>query len=386
VGEDQRTVTQVRIFWGLLTGLSFLNDKGKQLEAGNIPVAEKVSEAIAFIQENIKWNKQNSLTASYEFRENFKKNHTGNSADVNLSLIALLRKAGINAYPIVLSTRDNGMLNPGFPSVSRLNYVAVLINHDNVQMLADATSPFSAPGILPEQCLNFSAWVVLRDGGMWVDLSSGKADVVKQFIRITVDDAKQFTADVTSSYEDYGFLNWAPKYMEAGSEELYAAQVKNDTRSVEVTSYKLKSMDKGKMRASETTTANISNTDYVQDIGREVMINPFVLSGLENPFKSEGRKFPIDFKYRKNRSIVVSITLPNTYKVRTVPESFSVSLPDNSAKFSFLCNTMNNNVNIKCDVVINKQVFSESEYVMLKSFFAEVIRKMSEPIHIDKNT
>jgi len=71
---------------------------------------------------NLKWNDEKSKYFDKGIRKAYKEK-SGNSADINLSLVAMLRYAGFNATPVVISTRDN--LKPIFPTLDRLNYVIV---------------------------------------------------------------------------------------------------------------------------------------------------------------------------------------------------------------------------------------------------------------------
>ena len=65
----------------------------------------------------------------------------GNAADINLLLVAMLNKAGIEANPVILSTRENGFIAMAHPSLSDCNYVVARAVVDGKQILLDATEP-----------------------------------------------------------------------------------------------------------------------------------------------------------------------------------------------------------------------------------------------------
>ena len=52
---------------------------------------------------------------------------SGNSADINLIILNLLRKAGIPCSPILVSTRNNGQVDEKFLSLSQFNGIDVLV-------------------------------------------------------------------------------------------------------------------------------------------------------------------------------------------------------------------------------------------------------------------
>lgn len=375
-------------FGDVVKSSPMLNDKGKELEKSNLTVPEKIDEAFRYIRENIKWNKSYSVAVTYFYKENFKKNHTGNSAEVNLLLVALLKKAGINVYPVILSTRDNGMLNPASASASSVNHVIAYVKHEGVTMLLDATSPHAVPGVLPEQSLNMSGWLVddTPGGGLWIDLTPARGNVTRQFIRITPNENNEFIADVSNTHEGYAFLDWIEKFDKEGSAEAYAKVFKAANNLDASETYMLKTVDRAKLKGTENFTCNISATDHVQDIGREVLINPFVFNNFENPFKSDVRRFPIDFIYPRTRSTVISLTIPKGYDVLALPAPANLATDDGSIKLNFICNAAGNIINVRCDFIIAKPIFSELNYEEVRHFFHEAVKKMNESIQLSKKT
>jgi hypothetical protein len=62
------------------------------------------------------------------------KDKTGNVAEINLMLTAMLRYAGLNANPVLVSTRSNGIAM--FPNRTAFNYViAAVENGGNYTLL-----------------------------------------------------------------------------------------------------------------------------------------------------------------------------------------------------------------------------------------------------------
>ncbi len=83
---------------------------------------QKIAAIHEYIRKNIKWNQLNRYHSSKGFKKVLEEK-TGNSADINLLLVAMLREAGFDANPVVISTRNNGFIHPYIPSTARFNYV-----------------------------------------------------------------------------------------------------------------------------------------------------------------------------------------------------------------------------------------------------------------------
>jgi len=372
-------------FGRVLNNSPFLNDKAREIRNSTFSTRDKVKMAFDHIQENIKWNGWATEFASDQLWTNFKKNHSGNSAEVNLLLIALLQKIGIKTYPAVLSTRDNGLLNPVSASLTGLNYVVAYVKTDSLELLLDATEPDLVPGMLPTRCRNISAYVIDEPGGWWLDLSAGKANTYKQFIVVEPDGGGNLIATVTNTHEDYAYLEWIKEFKDKGSEDAYIRSVVTKTTDLSINDCKL-TIEKDKMRASEIRTVDLTNSEYVHDLGNELLINPFLFSDISNPFKREERRYPIDFISPRNRSVIISFKIPDNYTLRRVPEAVSFSPEFGGAHFSFMSSLNNNVLTIVCRLRIEKQIFSQEEYAPLRQFFIEINRKISEPIQIDKKT
>jgi len=113
----------------------------------------KVKMIHEYVSSNILWNGENDYTASAPLRTIMKKGK-GNSADINLLLIALLRSAGMKADPVILSTRSHGSLNQLSAMIQQFNYLLAYVSVNGNFILVDATDPLRPYNILPLNCLN----------------------------------------------------------------------------------------------------------------------------------------------------------------------------------------------------------------------------------------
>ena len=86
----------------------------------------------------------------------------GNSAEINLYLIMLMREAGLNVSPMIMKTVNRGILNIAFPTIGAPNYVVACLEDNGNYYLYDATSKFSLPNLLPPRAYNYNA-ILLKD-------------------------------------------------------------------------------------------------------------------------------------------------------------------------------------------------------------------------------
>ena len=98
---------------------------------------------------------------------------TGNVADINLTLVAMLQYAGFNANPVLVSTKSHGI--PLFPTREGFNYVIAAVQTAGGMIYMDATEKMGTIGVLPRRAMNWNGRLVKEDGNsMEVKLAPNK--------------------------------------------------------------------------------------------------------------------------------------------------------------------------------------------------------------------
>lgn len=76
----------------------------------------------------------------------------GTSTEINLLLVEMLRAANLDAWPIILSTRDHGYTYPDYPLYAQYNYTIAWLNLPEGPVMLDASESGLAFGKLPLRC------------------------------------------------------------------------------------------------------------------------------------------------------------------------------------------------------------------------------------------
>ena len=122
---------------------------------------ERLDVIFKFVKNKMNWNHKKG----YYTDKGVKKAYidgTGNVAEINFILMAMLNNAGIPTSPVLLSTIDNGV--PMFPNRTIFNYVIASATIDGKQILLDATNKYTTNNILPLQTLNWTGRLLREDG------------------------------------------------------------------------------------------------------------------------------------------------------------------------------------------------------------------------------
>lgn len=370
-------------FGGVLNGTGFLKQVVKSIEAKQLTDKnEIIRTTYDAIKEKINWNGSHGIITSDNFKNHFNESHTGNSAEINLSIIYVLNSLGVRTFPIVMSTRENGFIVKQSPSIDRLNHVIAYVKDEDLEMYIDGASGHSQPGVLPEPSLNQIGLMVTKEAELWVDLQPLKKDLKMQYTVINVDENGSAKGDITIRHSDYNYYDWLKAFSSANkNEEIYVESLSEEFSDIDITKYELASNTPTELKCNEKFQVDL--TDQLIDTGDGIIFSPFIMHEYaKNPFKSSERKYPVDLMYNHDFSSTTIVNLPPSYSLKSVPESTKISLPDGSATFTFLAHGNGSSLQFQMKLVIDKQVYTEGEYSELRQFFGEVSRLISQPIEV----
>lgn len=381
--DVSQTLLENRRFGGIIRSSAYLNNKAKELKNSNLTLDQKINEAYSFIKLNVKWNGNTALLGDLNFRLDDKTIVSGTSADINLALLTLLKKSGIQAWPLVLSTRGNGLLTPFFPSLNKLNYVAVCIKSGVNNIFLDATVECLTPGILPVKCLNGQGWLVDEKYGEWVDLHQKQSTQQTNYSNISIDENDEWIAKISVINKSHSYLGWKEEIADFTDERRYVKSLEEGHDDWFIEDYNRVKDDSVKRYSTEKFVINI--TDCVGEFGNEKTICPFVIIPYEtNPFSAESRRCPIDFVSKKNLTFMSTINIPEGYVAKHIPQSEKIVMKENDMMFTYL--TQENYGVIQLNVSLKQQrtVFVETEYEDIKVFYSKVLAALNQPVVLTK--
>ena len=349
---------------------------------------ERVAQAHAFIKEQIKWNGNERLYASNDLNTIYKKDKIGNSADVNLSLIAMLHRMDINAQPVVLSTVDNGVLSFAVPCLSKLNYVIGYVKLGEKEYFLDATEPNLPVGMLPERCLNGNGRLIGPSVNKWIDLTPTEL-IDRELIQAEYILQKDGTiaGKIDCRRVDYAALSFRDKLKEFNNQDDYLEQIERKYHGLEITDYEIKNKDEI-LSEPVSESFNVDVTEMADDLGNTIAFSPLFFNiDQDNPYKSASRMYPVHFKQPIHKTSLVSFILPEGYTFVDLPEPVNVKLPDNGGGFVYSVSKVSDNkVQVLYRLDIKKMVFLPEDYPILQRLHTIILENMSKQLLIRNRT
>lgn len=318
------------------------------------------------------WNEEENKYTLLDPKKSYE-SKKGNSADINFALIAALQVAGLNADPVILSTREHGLPFKLHPQRSDFNYVVSSLKIGDQMYLLDATDPLLPFGVLPIKCMNDQGRLVSKDESGWVDLKPAQKNKSSVSMELKPTEDGTLRGKLTIQHVGYSAYDQRKEMLGLKSREEYLNHKSKELSNAKILSYEAENLEDLNKPLIEKMEVEISGLD---ETGNGILyFNPFLTDRYEtNPFKSNERLYPVDLGAAIESSYFISVELPEKYKVDELPSNMALSLPQNGGKCLLNVNQVGNKVTLTSILSLNKPIYTSEEYHNLKEFFARVVQ------------
>jgi hypothetical protein len=363
-----------------LKTIGFVEDVVTELTKAASDERTKLGHIYNHVQHTMKWDGHKSIYATQNLKKAYH-DKTGNCADINLLLTVMLNKAGINASPVILSTRENGLLSPSHPSISDCNYVIVKAIVDGKSILLDATESNLQAGIIPFRCLNGEGHLIKNEESEIVQLGNSPS-VENTIVELQIKDGKR-TGVIRKESTGLSAFNFRESVKTAGGKKEHFDKLKNSSVDFDYTEFQYNNLDSLNLPVNINYKFTIKEAEEA-DAGI-IYIDP-ILSDRQknNPFTSPTREYPVDYGMAFSQIYNMQLTIPDGYSVEELPKNTTLTLSEKGGKFQYLVSQLDNKIIVNFRLSIDKSVFIPAEYSNLMEFYNLVINKQAEQIILKK--
>lgn len=368
-------------FGGMIKKGGFISDRLPAITAEAKTDVAKVNAIFDHVKYRMKWNGNNGVFANNSPKKVYEE-RSGSAADINLMLVAILKEAGFNAEPVILSTRAHGLIQEMYPILAKFNYVIAVVHIDTSNYLLDATSKYVPFNTLPERCLNGKGRIISKKTAGWVSLRNSeiKNDFTQVELNLDADGALKGKCTITSAgLEGNDRRNtYAEKNQKEFVEEFTARH-----QGWTVNNFQYANLDT--LSAPFTEKYELEIPDQAQLAGDHMYINIMAGFGLKtNPFKLEKRDYPVDFSCPIKENYILKITLPAGWVVEQLPKIAAIALPENAGSYKCFFVEEGGVIQIISNLKISNTFFMPDQYAQLKEFFRLIVAKQAEQIVLKK--
>ena len=339
--------------------------------------SEKIRLIYNYVQSNMQWNKKYSIYSDDGIKEAWDKKN-GNITDINFILLNILKEVGVDAKPLLVSTKDHGAVSAFYPFLKRFNAVLCYVKDGDVEYIMNAADKYNAYNLVPYDVINTNALVV--------DKAS------ETLIQLKNDDKFNNSIFFTCSIEADGKI--------AGHSMLKSTAYARNLRLNTYKKDKLKEMieeNAGITIKADSITVNNENDELLpleQDIqfsgnlqtGGDYFFLPFNLfTGMgKNLFIEENRVMDIDFNYPKNYTITGTYYLPDDFVINELPKNTKLIMPDTSIILIRKIQQDGNIISFRVTLDMLYADYTAEGYPYLKDYFKRMYAILDERIVLKK--
>lgn len=341
---------------------------------------QRLNTIYNYVRRNLGWNQIGSLMTTKSLRSVWSEKQ-GTSSEVNLILINLLKKYGLETYPLLVAERDFGKIDTTYPYLERFNKVAAIVFLGNKNYILDATDQFVLPGLTPYPLLNTIGFLVDRKNPAKVRINATSYYKKQVEINSVLDKTGMVRSVATFKLSDYARSTAAETFSSGSMQDLVSSLfVSKENFKIDSVEFLPGSDD------NEPSILRVESSHQMSSSGDLYFHEINFLSGMEkNPFVSANRFTNVNFGYPREFAINHVINLPDEARVEEFPANKVLVNPDNTISASRMVTLEGKKLNILITYKQLATLVEANQYAKLRQYFVDVTKMLGESIVIKMN-
>ena len=362
-----------------ITGTERILDSAKKISS----VDDRVHFIYQGVRNVLKWD--NTYSFFPDDLNDIWKDKAANSAEINLSILNLLKKSGIQAYPVLASTRNNGKPDRVFSTLSQFNNLVILIGDTAQFYVVDGTQRYNSYKVPPDNILNRDILMINNDSlkSKWLTLTD-KRTLLKTNItaKATLNNESILTGNANISYYDYSKAGKIEEQDKKEKTEDAKEFIEGDVLDVVIDSL----IEENASDELLPLVHKFTFTYKLSSTGDYFYLDPLYLSPFrKNPFNYETRHTDIDMGSNQSFKIQLYINFPKNFLVEELPQNILIRSNDSSMVFSREVLHQKNDLLFRCSFEVLRAVYEKEEYPAIKEFFKKMYAVLSDKIVFKRN-
>ncbi len=290
-------------------------------------------------------------------------------ASINLVLMAMLRGAGIEAWPVYMSSRDIGRINREFPSIYQFNQMIVATDiEEQDTLLMDASFSNSRPGLIPVESYNEIGLLFKNDGFEWINI---EPEYSVFDLDVELDAALSADGDLTGAITVYTGGYPAREFREELSAQSSPGQVIREAffdryAEIRLTNTEIRESKHGEYPL--VLRADFEIPGFAISFREGLQFSPMIVGYLQrNPFEENERRSPITLDAPEILNVSYAITLPQGYVVEGAQRSMIAEMRGATLREQY--DFEDRSLNYSFEVNISRREFPSDEYRELRRLY-----------------
>lgn len=341
---------------------------------------EILESVVRYVKSNYVWDKgigtyPNKKTAA------FLKEKGGNSAAMNLFLTGLLKAAGLDARPVLVSTRENGIIYKDYPFAQSFDNTIAMVKIDGKNRFADASLPLTSYDGVPWWNANVEGLAIDKKEPFWVDITQGR--ISEELYQMEVDILpKEGEMRIELTKDANGEAAHQLRSTYNGNIENLRDLYK-DNSGMNVGDISVENFDETSSPFRLTMKYSIK-TGEEGAMPEKIYFNPLIYVAPEkNPFKQTVRTHPVDLVFSSKTNYFVNVNIPQGYSVDYLPQTVGYINDVMTLVYNIVASDDGKLV-ISAGYTL-KNFYYPEDYTQLRELYDELVRTFSDMIILKRD-
>jgi Domain of Unknown Function with PDB structure (DUF3857) len=350
---------------------------------------QRMKTIYKYVQDNMQWNEYNGIWA-FEGVKSAWKDKKGTVGEINLILVNLLKDAGLDANPVLVSTHDFGVVNTmdagtfDYPGYHQFNKVMAYVMINDKTYVLDATEKSTPVHLIPEDVMMTEGLVIQKietfEWG-WKELFDEKM-LTKNIILVNseIDPSGKMKGEATVNSYDYSRIDRLPT-VKKGKDKFIEKYITASNPGMTVDEVNFENVESDSLPLVQ----KVKFSQPLNSSGDYTYFSCNILSGLEkNPFIADNRSADVFFGTNQSYMIIGNFLLPEGYELETLPKNIRMIMPDTSISIRRSSQVSENNLMTRIELEFKKPFYPASQYEELHEFYKQLFDMLNEQFVIRK--
>jgi hypothetical protein len=307
--------------------------------------------------------------------EDLWKNGYGSGRQLTWLYLGLVRAAGFEAYPVLVSRRDEYFFKTAYMNPSQLNDNVVLVKLSGKEIYCDPGTPFTPYGLLPWAETGAPGLRLDKEGGSWLttSLPSGSVSQIerKADLRLTDTGSLEGKLKVTFSGLEAVWRRLEERNEDDTNRKKFLEDQIREYIPVGIDVELINKPDWGASSQTLVAEYDLKVPGWVSGAGKRALLPVGIFCGPEkHVFEHANRVHPIYFHYPSDKLDDVTIELPLGWQVSNLPSP--QNLDARAALYSLKVENNKGTLHLTRQVNMELLIVELKLYPTLRSFFQAV--------------
>ena len=343
-----------------------------------------------YVRNNMEWNGYDNIWALEGVKSAWK-DKKGTSGEINLVMVNLLKDAGLDANPVLVSTLEHGRVNQLIPSTQQFDKVMAYVkiqekNQEKIYVM-DATDKNTPSHLIPQDVMYSYGLVIEKPDKyqyqwswkpLWKETQGFKNIVI---LNAEIDEQEMMKGIASVNSFDYTRVNRLSD-LKKGVDKFIEKYYTTHNPGVKIDSFSTANEGIDSLPLEQ----NFRFSEPISGAGDYKYFSMNKFSGLEiNPFVADTRFSDVFFGAFRKYTIIGNLTIPDTYSFDELPKNLRMILPDTSISFTRTSAVSENQLSVRINLEFKKPFYRVDEYPDFKEFYKKLFDFLNEQFVFRKN-